>query len=106
MKVNGNRKYCDMNKNIFITYCLAVFLSACQRVDEIQNEPVISYAFTAVMEPFEMQTKTHFENNSAFWSENDDIAVFQGKSHADKYVLKKSSSAVFAPLFVISARIS
>ena len=85
-----------MNKTIFITFCLAVFLSACQRVDEIRNEPVISDAFTAVMEPFETQTKTHFENNSAVWSENDDIAVFQGKSHADKYVLKKSSSAVFA----------
>jgi uncharacterized protein (TIGR02145 family) len=95
MKVSGNRKYCDMNKNIFRTLCLAALLSACQMVEEVHVDPVVSDAFTAIIETFETETKTHFENNSAVWSENDDIAVFQGKSHADKYVLKSSSSAVF-----------
>ena len=84
-----------MNKRFLIILSLTAVLSGCNTLGEIQNKPMASDTFTATMESFDADTKTYFENNFAVWSDADEISVFQGRSHSDKYVLKSTDPALF-----------
>lgn len=66
-------------------------LNSCHQYEpllepDLANEPV----FTAEIEKFGAETKTELANeNSVVWSSEDQIAVFQGASAADRYVINE-----------------
>ncbi len=66
---------------------VAAALASCQRTDDSVAEPVVSESFTATIESFEDQTRTALDGKYAVWTSGDEIAVFQGRSTADRYVL-------------------
>ena len=54
-------------------------------------EPIVTEGpdFTAETEGFDAQTRTELAyGNSVIWSSGDNIAIFQGSSVADKYIVK------------------
>ena len=78
-------------KKLFTILFMAMLLSgACQQVEPLA-EPQVAQGpdFTAVTEGFDVGTKTALADGSTVvWSPGDRIAVFQGKSIADKYVIQ------------------
>ena len=78
-------------KKLFTMLFMALLLSgACQQVEPLaEPQVVLGPDFTAVTEGFDAQTRTALaDRNSVVWSSYDQVAVFQGKYAADKYVIK------------------
>ena len=74
---------------------VAAALASCQRTDDSVAEPVVSESFTATIESFEDQTRTALDGKYAVWTSGDEIAVFQGRSTADRYVLYDLKASSF-----------
>ena len=82
--------------NHILRYILvAAALASCQRTDDSVAEPVVSESFTATIESFEDQTRTALDGKYAVWTSGDEIAVFQGRSTADRYVLYDLKASSF-----------
>lgn len=65
---------------------MAVALAGCQESMENIVLSEKTQTFEAIMEGFEGNTKTSIDNQkNILWSENDQLAIFQGCSVADKY---------------------
>ena len=74
-------------KRILMCMLLAV---ACQQVEPlVEPEVVEGPEFLAQVEKFDALTKTSLANGkSVVWSSGDQLAIFQGRSVADKYQVK------------------
>jgi lysophospholipase L1-like esterase len=64
-------------------------LMGCRQIEPlVEQELSDGPEFTAEIESFDPETKTALDGNSVVWSSGDQIAIFQGRSTADKYQLK------------------
>ena len=72
---------------------IVVIFVGCQT--EPMNEPLMSdesTTFDAMTEAFVSQTKTTMtDDGHVEWSEEDQIAIFQGRLQADKFQLEETS---------------
>ena len=82
-------------KHKFSILLTSVVFVGCQVVDDVVTEPIALDAFTAAIESFDTETKTELIGNYAVWTDGDDIAIFQGNSIADRYVLYDLQSSAF-----------
>ena len=75
---------------ILLILALLILAAACQQVEPLSETMVAEGPeFTAENEGFDAQTRTELAyGNSVVWSSGDNIAVFQGSSVADKYIVK------------------
>lgn len=82
----------NMKRFIFGLAFLATMFAGCQT--EPMNEPLItgSAAFEALTEVFVPQTKTSMtQDKQVVWSQNDRLAIFQGCTVADEFLITDSS---------------
>ena len=85
---------------------LLLSLTACHQVD-LPEEPVRvdGPEFTAKIEAFDADTKTALANgNTVVWSDEDQIAAFQGTSAADKYQVSEGCEGTTEGTFSIVAK--
>lgn len=70
----------------FILASLAVIAAGCQ-IESIPVTPAVEDAveYSAVSESYDSMTKTSMAGLEVVWSENDEVAVFQGNNRADKF---------------------
>ena len=67
---------------------VAAVFAGCQKPEfDVQVQEVVKDAFTASVENFEGKTKTVLDGKQVLWSTGDQLAIFQGSTVADKYVL-------------------
>ena len=84
---------------------LALLITACQQVElPVEQEPVSGPEFTAQAETFGAQTKTAMDENSVVWNADDQVAIFQGLSTADKYQVKEDGIGKTSATFEIIAK--
>lgn len=82
----------NMKRSIFVLAFLATMFAGCQT--EPMNEPLIvgSSVFDASTEVFRPQTKTSMtQDKQVVWSQNDRLAIFQGCTVADEFLVTDSS---------------
>ena len=91
-----------MMKRILMILLLVV---ACQQVEPlIEPEPAVGPEFSAQIEAFGSDTKTALAyGNSVVWSTDDQVAIFQGESVADKYQVKSDRVGTTSGVFEIVA---
>lgn len=82
-------------KHILIFLLLSAALAGCQRVDDAVMETSDVDVFTAHLESFDVDTKTELNGSYAVWTSGDEIAIFQGNSIADRYLLHSLQSSAF-----------
>ena len=89
-------------KRILMILLLVV---ACQQVEPlIEPEPAVGPEFSAQIEAFGSDTKTALAyGNSVVWSTDDQVAIFQGESVADKYQVKSDRVGMTSGVFEIVA---
>ena len=94
-------------KKLFTIFCASVFILAvaCQQVETlVEPEVVEGPEFSARIEEFGGETKTALAyGNSVVWSIGDQLAIFQGKSVADKYQVKSDCAGTTSGTFEIVA---
>lgn len=82
-----------MKRIIYMLTSIVVIFVGCQT--EPMNEPLMSdesTTFDAMTEAFVSQTKTTMtDDGHVEWSEEDQIAIFQGRLQADKFQLEETS---------------
>ena len=76
-------------KKVFMSLAaVAAVFAGCQKPEfDVQVQEVVKDAFTASVENFEGKTKTVLDGKQVLWSTGDQLAIFQGSTVADKYVL-------------------
>ena len=80
---------------------VAAVFAGCQKPEfDVQVQEVVKDAFTASVENFEGQTKTVLDGNQVVWSTGDQLAIFQGSTVADKYVLADGAEGLTSGKFV------
>ena len=90
---------------IYITFAIA--LAACQTVEPDEQLPVevSGPEFAAHVEAFETETKTALADGKfVVWSEEDQIAIFQGQTVADNYQVKSEYVGTKSSTFEIVAK--
>lgn len=82
-----------MKKLFNLIPIIVLALVGCQNIELMPDSDVLQKSeFSAQVEVFDVQTKTSLgQNRMVVWSENDQIAIFQGSSLADKFQVKASS---------------
>lgn len=82
-----------MKKLFHLIPIMVLALVGCQNIELMPDSDVLQKSeFSAQVEVFDVQTKTSLgQNRMVVWSENDQIAIFQGSSLADKFQVKASS---------------
>ena len=79
-------------KKIFLLISIPIAIVSCQENLEETVHSAQATAFTAELEVFDAATKTSMDNlRNITWSENDQLAIFQGCSIADKYQVTDES---------------
>ena len=94
-----------MNR-IYIILCAAILLTAsCHKVEPLtETHILVGPQFTASVEDFGAESKTALSyGNSVVWSSEDQIAVFQGTSVADKYQINENYVGLKNGTFSIAA---
>lgn len=90
----------------YILMLMLLAATSCRHIEplieqELSNGP----EFTAQIEDFDVQSKTLLANgNSVVWSAGDQIAIFQGKSVADRYQVKEEFVGTKNGIFTIVAK--
>ena len=73
---------------------------ACQKQEIVGHVAESEGTFTATVENFDTSTKTTLAtNNHILWSSGDRLAIFQGSSLADEYVLSENSAGKMNGIF-------
>ena len=82
-----------MKKLFFLLPVVVLVMVGCRNTDLEPYSNLISESdFSAVIENFESHTKTALgPDRIVIWSENDQIAIFQGSTLSDKFQIKESS---------------
>ena len=100
-----------MKRLIDILFLVLMFAGmSCQQVEPLVEEAVVPDGvvgpeFTASIETFGAATKTALANgNTVVWSDEDQIAVFQGTSAADKYQVSEGCEGTTEGIFGIVAK--
>ena len=69
-----------------------IFMVGCQFL-ETSNQIIDEVPFTASSESFQPQTKTSMtQNRQVVWSQGDRLAIFQGATIADEYLVTDASA--------------
>ena len=94
--------YSNMKKSFLALASLAAIAVACQ-VEKMDELPLVdnSVVYTASTEAYAPATKTAMDGLDVVWSENDYLAVFQGKTIADKFVVSSGIGETLAD-FILS----
>ncbi|MGM9747833.1 MAG: hypothetical protein ACI3ZN_03450 [Candidatus Cryptobacteroides sp.] len=91
-----------MKKLLIPLACLTI-ISGCQEI-VVSEDNSSGLTFTSTMEDFDSGTKTSLsENKFVHWSQDDAIALFNGLSLADKYLVDDSSVGTTQGRFTLSA---
>ena len=94
-------------KKLLTILCTALLLAVtgCQQVEPLEESAVVTGAeFAAQIEEFGDGTKTSLAGgNSVVWSSGDQIAIFQGRSIADRYQVDEDHVGTRSGTFKIVA---
>ena len=89
-------------KKVVICTIMSLVLTNCQNIIEEPLSGIDSFSFFASTEDFSSKTKTHIDdNNNILWSPNDQLAIFQGSSLADKYQVTEETAGTMNGKFDI-----
>ena len=90
----------------YILMLMLLAATSCRQIEPlIEQELTNGPEFTAQIEEFDVQSKTSLANgNSVVWSAGDQIAIFQGKSVADRYQVKEEFVGTKNGIFTIVAK--
>lgn len=82
----------NMKYRSLILALSAIFMAGCQFL-ETSNQIIDEVPFTASSESFQPQTKTSMtQDRQVVWSQGDRLAIFQGATIADEYLVTDASA--------------